>query len=134
MKLLKNLLLPSPQESSGSIKSIATRNTCCKAYLRNINPRNFKSFWKAVKFLSKRPQSVPTLVQDGTTAATHYDKANLLTLFFHSCFNTSHLYLLCPMVSKTLCVQRTIFALKKYSISFCLWTQASLMALMEYLL
>ena len=59
-------------------------------YFRKLNSRDPKSFWKAVKFLAKKPQSVPTLIQGDTTATTDYGKANLLNTFFHSCFNTSH--------------------------------------------
>ena len=61
-----------------------------RAYFRKLNPRDPKSFWKAVKFLSKKAQSIPTLVQGETTASTDHEKANLLNSFFHSCFNTSH--------------------------------------------
>ncbi|MCG8623042.1 MAG: hypothetical protein MJE68_13735, partial [Proteobacteria bacterium] len=60
-------------------------------YFRKLNARDPKSFWKAVKFLAKKPQSIPTLIQGDTTVTTDYvvGKANLLNTF-HSCFNTSH--------------------------------------------
>ena len=61
-----------------------------RASFRKLNPRDPKSFWKAVEFLTKKPQSIPTLVQGDVTATTDHDKTNLLNSFFHSCFNTSH--------------------------------------------
>jgi hypothetical protein len=71
-------------------RTLAELRAAKKAYFRKLNPRDPKSFWKAVKFLSKKAQSIPTLVQDETTASTDHEKANLLNTFFHSCFNTSH--------------------------------------------
>ena len=71
-------------------RTLAELRAAKKAYFRKLNPRDPKSFWKAVKFLAKKPQSIPTLIQGDTTVTTDYGKANLLNTFFHSCFNTSH--------------------------------------------
>lgn len=76
-----------------------------KAYFRKLNPRDPKSFWKAVRFLAKKPQTLPTLIQDETTAATDLDKANLLNYFFHSCFNSSCPSLACHRERDPVCPQ-----------------------------
>ena len=93
----KNLLFKKAK-STGNLRkykthrnrTLAELRAAKKAYFRKLNPRDPKSFWKAVKFLAKKPQSIPTLVQGDTTATTDYDKANLLNSFFHLCFNTSY--------------------------------------------
>ena len=65
----------------------AKRASFCK-----LNPRDSKSFCKAVKFLSKKVQSIPTLVQGETTLqqALTMRRPTLLNSFFHSCFDISH--------------------------------------------
>lgn len=71
-------------------KTLADIRSAKLSYFRKLNPRDPKKFWKAVKFLSKRPKSVPTLTLGDTTATTESEKADLLNSYFHSCFNKSH--------------------------------------------
>ena len=93
----KNLLFKRAKSSGNFRKykvhrnrTLANLRAAKRAYFQKLNPRDPKSFWKAIKFLSKSPHlSVPTLIQGDTTATTDFDKANLLNSFFHSCFNTS---------------------------------------------
>ena len=59
-------------------------------YFRNLNPRDSKQFWKAVKYLKKQQCTIPTLEQSGLTANTDLQKAECLSDFFSSCFNNSH--------------------------------------------
>ena len=61
-----------------------------RRYFQTLNPKNPKKFWKAIKFLNKNKQSIPTLSLDGTVANSDVDIANILNLFFCSCFNRSH--------------------------------------------
>jgi len=61
-----------------------------KAYFGNLNPKNPKKFWKAVKYLNKNQCSIPTLSHNDTTVQTDIGKANLLNSFFSSCYNLSH--------------------------------------------
>ena len=53
-----------------------------RRYFQTLNPKNPKKFWKAVKFLNKSKQSIPTLSLDGAVANSDIDKANLLNSFF----------------------------------------------------
>jgi hypothetical protein len=43
-----------------------------------LNPKQPKKFWKAIKFVNKSKQSIPTLSLNGTVAHSDIDKANLL--------------------------------------------------------
>ena len=59
-------------------------------YFQKLNPKNPKEFWKAIKYLSKKQSSIPTLVdEDGKEAANGLQKANMLNSFFSKCFNRS---------------------------------------------
>ena len=84
---------PSLQETSGSIKSIETEHLpnfeLRKKHTSGNSTLEIPKVSGKLSFLSKGPQSVSTLVQGGTMAATDCDKANLLNSFFYSCFNTS---------------------------------------------
>ena len=59
-------------------------------YFKNLNPRDSKKFWKAVKYLNKQQSTIPTLLQGDQIASSDIHKAELLNAFFSSCFNTSH--------------------------------------------
>ena len=61
-----------------------------RAYFRNLNPKNPKKFWKAMKYLNKSQCSIPTLSHDDATVQTDIGKADLLNSFFSSCYNLSH--------------------------------------------
>ena len=61
-----------------------------RSHFPKLNPKDPKKFWKAITFLNKSKQSIPTLSLDGTVANSDVDKANLLNSFFCSCFNRSH--------------------------------------------
>ena len=52
------------------------------SYFRKLNPRDPKKFWKAIKFLSKKPKSVPILALGDVTASTEGEKADLLNAYF----------------------------------------------------
>ena len=57
------------------------------SYFKNLNPRNKKQFWKAVKYLNKQQTTIPTLHHHGTAAVTDSEKASLLNECFSACFN-----------------------------------------------
>ena len=59
-------------------------------FLRKIDPRSPKEFWKACKMLSWSSTSIPTLQMGANVARTNDEKAELLNAFFASCFNKSH--------------------------------------------
>ena len=71
-------------------KTLADIRSAKLSYFRKLNPRDPKKFWKAIKCLNKKPNSMPTLTLGDTTAVTESEKANLLNSYFHSCFNKSH--------------------------------------------
>ena len=58
-------------------------------YFSRLNPRDCKNFWQAIKYISKKESSIPTLRDDNspTVASTSTDKANMLNNFFSRCFN-----------------------------------------------
>ena len=56
-------------------------------YVKNLNPRNKKQFWKAVKYLNKQQSSIPTLHYQDTAAESDSEKASLLNECFSACFN-----------------------------------------------
>ena len=59
-----------------------------KSYFQKINPKKPKEFWRAIKYLSKRQSSIPTLAdEDGNEALTGSQKADMLNKFFSNCFN-----------------------------------------------
>ena len=70
----------------------------CRAkanYFKNLNPRDSKQFWKAVKYLNKQQSTITTLQHDEQTDNTDLQKAELLNTFFSTTFNKSHqIYLL----------------------------------------
>ena len=59
------------------------------SHFEKLKPSNMKQFWKAVKSLTKKDSSVPTLHLEGATASLNTEKANMLNKFFASCFNPS---------------------------------------------
>ena len=71
-------------------RTLAQLRLAKRNYFRALNPKNPKMFWKAIKFLNKNKQSIPTLSHAGEVATTDVEKANLLNSFFCSCFNRSH--------------------------------------------
>ena len=56
------------------------------SYFKNLNPRNKKQFWKAVKCLNKQQSTIPTLHHQGTAAESDSEKASLLNECFSACF------------------------------------------------
>ena len=70
-------------------------NMLCRAkanYFRNLNPRDSKQFWKAVKYLKKQQCTIPTLEQGGLTANTDLQKAECLNDFFPPVLTTPILH------------------------------------------
>ena len=59
------------------------------SYFKNLNPRNKKCFWKAIKYLNKQQSTIPTLtyMYQDTTAKCDSEKASLLNEFLSVCFN-----------------------------------------------
>ena len=57
------------------------------SYFKNLNPRNKKQFWKAVKYLNKQQSTIPTLHYQDTAAESDSEKASLLNECFSACFN-----------------------------------------------
>ena len=56
------------------------------SYFKNLNPRNKKCFWKAIKYLNKQQSTIPTLTYQDTTAKCDSEMASLLNEFFSACF------------------------------------------------
>ena len=54
------------------------------AYFSNLNPRNCKSFWQAIKYINKKDSPIPTLKDDNSPGVTFTssDKANMLFQMF----------------------------------------------------
>ena len=48
---------------------------------------NVKDFWKAIRKLSNKQSTIPTLLDGGTPVDSSQGKANLLNNFFFGCFN-----------------------------------------------
>ena len=94
------------------------------SYFRKLNPRDTKKFWKAIKFLSKKPKSVPILALGDVTASTEGEKADLLNAYFTpiSIKHTPHYLPLLNLVF-LLHLAQIYFAQKKKSMtSWYLWT------------
>ena len=51
-----------------------------KAFFVRMHPHSQKEFWKLVKILNPKGNTLPTLVTATTTATSNLDKANLLTV------------------------------------------------------
>ena len=58
-------------------------------YMRQLNPKDTKRFWKVMKFLNRRVKSVPMLSDGPNVACSANEKANMLNKFFVTCFNTA---------------------------------------------
>ena len=71
-------------------RSLAQLRLAKQKYLRQLNPRDPKKFWKAIKVLNKNKSSIPTLTLDDIVAQSDLEKANLFNSFFVNCFNKSH--------------------------------------------
>ena len=60
-----------------------------KSHLEQLNVRDKRKFWKAVKFLNRQQSSIPPLHYQGITAKSSQEKATVLNQFFSTCFNTA---------------------------------------------
>ena len=60
-----------------------------KAFFARMHPHSQKEFWKLVKFLNPKGNTLPTLVTATTTATLNLDKANLLNSALMKNFNYS---------------------------------------------
>ena len=60
-----------------------------RRFLTNLHPRNQREFWKVVKSLTPKENSIPTLSSENTIATTNQEKACLLNVTFTNCFNHS---------------------------------------------
>ena len=99
------------------------------SYFKNLNPRNKKCFWKAIKYLKKQQSTIPTLTYQDTTAKCDSEKASLINEFFSACFNRdipplssadndlhSLQYNLCP--EQLLCtIDEVLFLIKSLDLS-----------------
>ena len=90
------------------------------SYFKNLNPRNKKHFWKAIKYLSKQQSTIPILTYQDTTAKCDFEKASLLNEFFQhvltEIFLLSHLRIMIITLCNTTYVQISYFVqLVKFS-------------------
>ena len=69
-------------------KRIWNRVVAKSKFFNSIDPSNPKKFWKVVKYFTKNHSSIPTLSHDGTAAHLDDNKAEMLSDFFSTCFNT----------------------------------------------
>ena len=60
-------------------------------YFNSLTNADHKSFWKCVKTLNKNRETIPTLQQGDLIASTDKEKADMLNIFFASCWNTNEL-------------------------------------------
>jgi hypothetical protein len=58
-------------------------------YFTKLKSFNKKQFWKAIKSFNKQKVSMPTLLENNTTASSSHEKAQMLNNFFSKCFNHS---------------------------------------------
>ena len=68
-------------------KVVAKLRNAKRDYLSKINPREPKEFWKIVKSLDSKENSLPVLKSGDTTASSDLEKANLLNTTFVNNFN-----------------------------------------------
>ena len=109
-----------------------------RAYFSNLNPKNPKKVWKAVKYLNKSQCSIPTLSHGDATVQTDIEKANLLNSFFPPA-TTCHTHpWFHPNITTCNCLknaQRSFCVMKKKYIGFCPpWMSQKPMAQMRFLL
>ena len=61
-----------------------------KKYFSRLSPTNPKSFWKAVKVLTKESSRIPVIKDDGGNfISDDAAKATIINNFFSICFNTN---------------------------------------------
>ena len=60
------------------------------SYFKNLNPRDSKKFWKALKYLNKQQSTIHILQHGEQTTSTDLQKAELLNTFFSASFKKSH--------------------------------------------
>ena len=70
-------------------KTLEKLRSAKRRYMQQLNPKDTKRFWKAMKFLNRRVKSVPTLSDGPNVACSANEKANMLNKFFVTCFNTA---------------------------------------------
>ena len=68
---------------------VALLRTEKRKYFQNLNIQESKSFWRIVRQLKPKSQSIPTLCNGTTYGFTSQEKANTLSSFFMQCFNYS---------------------------------------------
>ena len=60
-----------------------------RRYFANLHPHNQREFWKTVKSLTPKENSIPTLSGGNIVASTNPEKACLLNVTFTKCLNYS---------------------------------------------
>ena len=87
-KLLGDLLKPAQYSKFRRLRNKVVKMilNAKSSYFKNLNPRNKKQFWKAVKCLNKQQSTIPTLHHQGTAAESDSEKASLLNECFSACF------------------------------------------------
>ena len=70
-------------------KVVAQLKHAKRDFFTNLHPRNQKEFWKVVKSLNSKQNTLPILVSGNITATSNLDKANLLNTTFVNNFNYS---------------------------------------------
>ena len=105
------------------------------SYFKNLNPRNKKCFWKAVKYQNKQQSTIPTLTYQDTTAKCDSEKASLINEFSQhvstEIFLLSHLRIMTIILCNTTYVQSSSFVpLMKFSFLSSHWICQKLVGLM----
>ena len=70
-------------------KVVAKLKHAKRDFFTNLHPRSQKEFWKVVKSLNSKQNTLPILVSGNITATSDLDKANLLNTTFVNNFNYS---------------------------------------------
>ena len=60
-----------------------------RRFFANLYPQNQREFWKIVKSLTPKENSIPTLSSGNIVATTNPEKACLLNVTFTNCLNYS---------------------------------------------
>ena len=68
---------------------VAELRSAKRRFLTNLHPHNQQEFWKVVKSLTPKENSIPTLSSGNIVATTNLEKACLLNVTFTNCLNHS---------------------------------------------
>ena len=60
---------------------------CKEEFFHELDAANAKDFWKSIRKLNNKQNTIPTLVDGDFLVDSSQDKATVLNNFFYSCFN-----------------------------------------------